>query len=196
MIGNREGLLEFMRDEHAGQPHRIVELADQPRRGSQRDRIKTGKRLVVHHQLRVQRNGACQRHATRHAARDFAGHQVACTAQADGIELHQHDVAHHAIGQRRVLAQRERPHSRTRSGRRTRRRTGTACPCAGAQRTAAPGPSRRHPESRLRRKDAIRPSGPGSDRRSGAVWWSCRRLTHPSAPSPCRAESSTRCRRE
>ena len=107
MVGNRKGFFELMRDKHTGQTHGIIELTDQPCSGSQRDRIETGKRFVIHHELRIQRNGACQRHAARHATRNFAGHQMTCTPQANGIEFHQHDIADHVFGQRRMLTQRE-----------------------------------------------------------------------------------------
>lgn len=65
------------------------------------------KRLVVEDQRRVQRDRAGQCHAARHAARDLRRHQVACAAQADGVELHQHQVADQQIRQFGVLAQRK-----------------------------------------------------------------------------------------
>mmetsp|Transcript_20984 Transcript_20984/g.80971 ORF Transcript_20984/g.80971 Transcript_20984/m.80971 type:complete len:253 (+) Transcript_20984:2136-2894(+) len=107
LIGDAKGLVQVMRHDDAGQPQGIVEVADQPRRHPQGDRVEAGEGLVVEHQVRVQCDGACQRDAARHAAGDFTWQQVARTAQADGIELHQHQVADHGLRQVGVLAQRE-----------------------------------------------------------------------------------------
>ena len=94
-----------MRHQDGGQPHGVVQLANQLGSGAQRNRIQPGKRFVVHHQFRVQRNRACQRHAPRHAARNLRRHQIARAAQAHGVQLHQHDVAHQRFGQIGVFAQ-------------------------------------------------------------------------------------------
>lgn len=56
MIGNLKGLRQFMRHKNTDQSHGIVELTNQARCDMQRNRIETGKRLVVHQQFRVQCN--------------------------------------------------------------------------------------------------------------------------------------------
>ena len=97
-----------MRNDDGGQAHRIVELADQAGDGSQRNRVESGKRLVIHHQFGIERDGPCQCHAPCHSARNFTGHQVAGAPQAHSMELHEDDVTDHAFRQQRVLAQRKR----------------------------------------------------------------------------------------
>ena len=53
-------------------PVRVVERADQVRRDAHRDRVEAGERLVVHQQLRIERDRAREGDAARHAARDLA----------------------------------------------------------------------------------------------------------------------------
>ena len=96
-----------MRHHDAGDAQRVIELANQLCGGAQRNRIQPGKWLVVHDEFRVQHNGARQRHAPGHTAGNLARHQVARAAQANGIELHQHDVADHRVIQGGVLSQRK-----------------------------------------------------------------------------------------
>ena len=105
MIGHTEGLFHIMRHENGSQTHGIVELTNQLCRGAQRNRIETGKRLVIHDEFGVQRNRAGQRYTARHTTRNFAGHELARTAQAHGVQLHQHDVANQLFRQIGVLAQ-------------------------------------------------------------------------------------------
>ena len=107
MVGHVEGLLHVMGHQDGGQSHGIVELADQLGGRAQGDGVQPGEGLVVHDQFGVQRNGPRQRHAAGHAARDLAGHEVARTAQAHGMQLHEHDVADQFVGEIGVLAQRE-----------------------------------------------------------------------------------------
>src|ERR1035437_10579310 len=47
MIGNLKGLFKFMRHKNTGQSHGIIELTNQARCDTKRNRIETGKRLVV-----------------------------------------------------------------------------------------------------------------------------------------------------
>ena len=96
-----------MRDKNTGQPHGVVQLTNQTGGNGQRNRVQPRERLVVHHQLRVQRNGAGQRNAACHTARQVAGHQVARASQAHGIEFHQHNVPNQGLRQVGVLAQRK-----------------------------------------------------------------------------------------
>ena len=58
-------------------------------------------------QLGVERDRARERDAPRHAARDLRDAQRRRAAQADRVELHQHDVADHRLVEVGVLAQRE-----------------------------------------------------------------------------------------
>ena len=97
-----------MGDHDRARPERIVEPADQLPDDAQRDRIEAGERLVVHDQHRVERNRARQRDTACHAARELRGLQRRRTPQADGIELHQHEVANQFGRQVGMFAQRER----------------------------------------------------------------------------------------
>ena len=97
-----------MRHHDAGQPQGIVQGANQAGRRAQRNRVQPGKRLVVHDELRVQGNGPRQGHAPCHAAGNFAGLQRAGPTQANGVQLHQHDVADQCLGQIGMLAQGKR----------------------------------------------------------------------------------------
>ena len=100
--------MQVMGHHHAGQAHRIVELANQPRSGSQRNRVQAGEGFVVHQQFRIQRNGAGQCYPPGHATGNLSGHQVTRAAQAHRIELHQHNIAQHGRWQIRVFAQGKR----------------------------------------------------------------------------------------
>ena len=97
-----------MRDEDRRGTQRLVQRADQVRGDAERDRIEARERLVVHDELRIERDRACQRDTARHPARHLGRHQVARAAQPDRVELHQHEVADQVFGQVGVLAQRER----------------------------------------------------------------------------------------
>ena len=74
---------------------------------AERNRVESGERFVVQHQFGVERNGARQSHASRHAARQFGGHQFFYAAQADGVQLQQHQIADDGFGQFGQLAHRE-----------------------------------------------------------------------------------------
>jgi hypothetical protein len=93
LIGNVECFVEVVRDHDAGQTHGVIEFANQAGCSAQGNRVQAGEGLVVHHQFRVERNGAGQRHAARHTARHFGGQEVAGTAQPHGIELHENHIA-------------------------------------------------------------------------------------------------------
>ena len=90
-----------------GQPERIVQTADQVGDGVERDRVEAGEGLVVDDQHGVERDRPRQRHAALHAARQFARHQGVGAAQADGVELHQHQIMDHLFRQIGMLAHRE-----------------------------------------------------------------------------------------
>ena len=101
-------LLDVVRHDDAGDAERVVHLPHQPHDHAHRDRIEAGERLVVDQHLRIGRHRARERHAPRHAAGQLRGHQPRRAAQADGLQLRQHDVADQRFGQIGVLAQRER----------------------------------------------------------------------------------------
>ena len=94
-----------MGNKNAGQPHGIVQLANQPRRRAERDGVKPRKGFVVHHQFGVQRDGTCQGNTSGHAARDLAGHEIARAPQSHGVEFHQHNVANQGFRQIGVFTQ-------------------------------------------------------------------------------------------
>jgi hypothetical protein len=91
----------------AGGAGGVVERAYELGGHAHADEVQAGKGLVVHDEFGVQRNGARQRHAPRHAARHFTDAQPGRAAQAHGVELHQHQVADHGFGQRGVLSHRK-----------------------------------------------------------------------------------------
>ena len=93
LVGNPKGLIQIVRHHDAGQPHGVIELANQARCGAQRNRIKSRKRLVIHDEFGVQCNRSRQGDATGHAAGYFTGHQIPRAPQAHSVELHQHNVA-------------------------------------------------------------------------------------------------------
>ncbi len=108
IIGDVESHLDIVRHHNAAQAQRVVEAADQPRRDAQRNGVEPGKRLVIHHQRRIERNGPRHRHPSRHPARKLCGIKIARSTQPDGVELHQHQIANHRIRQIRVLTQGKR----------------------------------------------------------------------------------------
>ena len=107
VVGDLERLLHVVGHHDRGQAERVVQAADQLDDLVERDRVEAGEGLVVHHQLRVGGDGARERHAPRHAAREVARHHVARAAQADRVQLHQHQAPHQLLGQVEVLADRE-----------------------------------------------------------------------------------------
>ena len=68
LVSNVKSFFQIVRDHDAGDAQRVIELADQLRGGAQRDRVQSGKGLVIHDQLRVEHDGPRQRHAPGHAA--------------------------------------------------------------------------------------------------------------------------------
>src|SRR5260221_9318820 len=108
VVDHAERLLHVVRDDDRGGAERVVQLADQAHDDAEGDRIEAGERLVVENQLRIQGNGARQRHAPCHAARELGRREMRCAAQADRVQLHHHQVVQQLVGQRGMLAQRER----------------------------------------------------------------------------------------
>jgi hypothetical protein len=96
-----------VRHQDRGCAQRAVEPADQIRDHAGRDRIKTGERLVVHYEHRIERNRTSQRNAACHSTRQLRGRELRCAAQADRVELHEHEVANHRFRQTGVLVERE-----------------------------------------------------------------------------------------
>jgi hypothetical protein len=97
-----------VRDDDRGRAEHVVQPADEVADDAHRDRVEAGEWLVVHDQHGIERDGARQRHAARHAARELRGHLVARAAQAHGVELHEREVLDHRLGQLGVLADLER----------------------------------------------------------------------------------------
>ena len=107
VIGNGSSFGDIMGDDDGGQAKRLVEAGDQGGQHAHGNRVLAGKRLVIHDQLGIENNGACQCRAPRHAARQFRRHQLAGATQADSIKFHQHQVANHVLRQAGVNPQRE-----------------------------------------------------------------------------------------
>jgi len=66
VVADTQGLRHIMGYQHAGQAHGAVEIPDQLHQYSHGNRVLAGKGLVVHDQLRVQRDAAGQGHAPGH----------------------------------------------------------------------------------------------------------------------------------
>ena len=96
-----------MRDHDRGGAERVVQLADELPDDRERDRVEPGKGLVIEDEHRVEHQRAGERHAPRHAAGELRGHEPVRSAQPHGLELHQHEIAHHRLREAGVLAQRE-----------------------------------------------------------------------------------------
>src|SRR5688500_15719579 len=107
VVGDLERLLHIVGHHDGGQAERLVQAADQLDDLVERDRVQAGEGLVVHEELRVGGDRARERHAARHAAREVAGHHLACAAQADGVQLHQHQALDQLFGHLEILADRE-----------------------------------------------------------------------------------------
>ena len=108
IIHHIQRLLHVVRHHQRRRAQRIVQFAHQVCNDTQRNRVQPGKRFVIHHDHRIQRNRPRQRHPPRHAARQFRRHQLVRAAQSDGMQLHHHQVADHAFRQAGVLAHLER----------------------------------------------------------------------------------------
>ena len=68
IVDDLERLLYVMGHDDRGRVQRIVQAADQLPYHRQRNRVQPGKRLIIQDQHRIQRDGARQCHAPRHAA--------------------------------------------------------------------------------------------------------------------------------
>ena len=108
VVGDRGDLADVVRDDDAGDAERVVEAPDEPQHDAHRDRVESHERLVVHEELGIHHDRARERDAPRHAARELRRHQPGRAAQPHGLQLGQHQVAHQALRQPRVLPQRER----------------------------------------------------------------------------------------
>ena len=128
-------LLHVVRHDDAGDAQRLVHLLDEAADHAHRNRVEADEGLVVDQDVRVHDDGARQRHAPRHATREFRRHQSRRAAQAHRMQLGEHQVADQGFGQFGVCAQRKRDvFIHVEIGEQARR-SGTACPCAGAART-------------------------------------------------------------
>ena len=104
-VGDLKGFAQFMRDHQAGGAQGVVQVADEARGGADGDWVQAREWFVIEDQFRIQSDGTGQGDATRHAARNLGGHQIARAAQANGFEFHEHDVMDHRFGQRAAFAQ-------------------------------------------------------------------------------------------
>jgi hypothetical protein len=107
VVGDAQRRGNVVGDDDRGRAERGVERADEVHDHVQRDRVEAREGLVVDDELRVERDGARERDAARHAARELAGHERLRAAQPHRVELHHDEVAQDRLGQLRVLAHRE-----------------------------------------------------------------------------------------
>ncbi|CEI77443.1 Putative uncharacterized protein [Pseudomonas aeruginosa] len=108
VVGDAGGLGQVMGNHDAGDAEGIVEQADQAHQDAHGDRILPHERLVVEQDLRVQGDRPGQGDAALHAAGKLVRHQFHGAAQADGLKLHQDDVADHLFRQLGMHTQRKR----------------------------------------------------------------------------------------
>ncbi|MNZ68291.1 hypothetical protein D3C78_865550 [compost metagenome] len=108
IVGNTGGFGQVMGNDDAGDAQGIVEQANQPHQYTHGDRVLADERFVVHEDLRVKGNRPGQGDAALHATGQLVGHQFDGAAQANGLELHQDDVANHLVRQLGMHPQRER----------------------------------------------------------------------------------------
>ena len=104
VIDDFQGFEYVVGDDNRSHAQRIVQATDQTADHAQRNRVQPRERFVVHYQHRIERRGARERDAPRHAAGEFAGAQVSGAAQAHGVELHQDEVVNHLLRQVGVFA--------------------------------------------------------------------------------------------
>ena len=130
-------------------------------------------------QLGVERDRARQRDAPRHAARDLGDAQRRRAAQADGVQLHQHDVADHRLGEVGVLAQREGDVLEHRQVGEQRAELEQHAEAAAQRDTAAPGRCASTASPSKRTAPLLRR---GARRRSGAAASSCRSPSRRGSP--------------
>ena len=107
-VRDRGDLLDVVGDHDAGEPERVVELADEGHEHAGRDRVLAGQRLVVEDDLRIERDGPGERDAARHPPRQLARPQAAGVAEPHRLELEQRHVADRLLGQPGMLTERER----------------------------------------------------------------------------------------
>ena len=96
-----------MRHHNAGRTQSLVDAADQVGNHAQGNRIEAGKRLVVQHDFRVERNCAGKRDAARHPAGQLRRHQVFHAAQTDRVQFQQNQIADNRFRQARQFAHRK-----------------------------------------------------------------------------------------
>jgi hypothetical protein len=107
-VGEFRDFRDVVRDHHAGDPERLVDLADEAHGRAQGDGVETGKGFVVEHDERIERHGPGHGHAPVHAARQLARIHGGCAAQSDGLQLEQHQAPDEGFGQLGVFPQRQR----------------------------------------------------------------------------------------
>ena len=178
VVADLEALGDVVRDQDGGRAGGVVEGADQVGGDRHRDRVEAGERLVVHDQLGVEGDRARERDAARHAARDLGDVERRRAAQADRVQLHQHDVADHGLVEVGVLAQREGDVLEDRE---------IGEQGAELEQHAEPAPQREQLlRDRGRRRPCRRrgsfPEWPGGRRRSGAAASSCRSPSRRGSP--------------
>jgi len=103
-IGHGGDLLHIVRNHDAGDAERIVQTPDQPQYDSQGNRVETDEWLVVDQDLRVHDDGSRQRDSPAHSARQFRGHEFGRAAEADCLQLREHQLTNEPLRQVGVLA--------------------------------------------------------------------------------------------
>ena len=108
-VGDRPERVEVVRHHHHGEREAVGKRANQPVEGAGADRIEAGRRLVEEEDLGLEREGARERDALAHAARELGGHLAERVgSEPDQRQLEADKRVHEAGVEGRLLAKRHR----------------------------------------------------------------------------------------
>ena len=95
-----------MGDDDARDAQSLVKLPDELDEDCHGDGVLPGERLVVHDELRIERDGTGKSDAAGHAARELRGHEPCGAAKTDGLELHEDKRPHELLREAKMLSYR------------------------------------------------------------------------------------------
>jgi len=96
-----------VRDDQTSRTENSIQIADQLSGDAHRNRIQTGKGLVVHNEHRIKCDSSGERNAATHTAGDLGRVKLSGTAKSDRIEFEQNEISNQSFGEIRVLTQRK-----------------------------------------------------------------------------------------
>ncbi|MNC22660.1 hypothetical protein D3C75_706670 [compost metagenome] len=107
VVGDAQHFLHIMGDDDGGDAEGIVEFLDELDQHRHGDGILADEGLVIHDEIRIQRDGSGQGSTAGHAAGEFGRHQSGRAAQAHRLQLHHDDGVDQLLRQTGVFPQRE-----------------------------------------------------------------------------------------